>query len=448
MSPFARYSARFTRHKAFTFGTGLLFVLFFSVTLISGCQSHTSEGKKQSQEHNKKEKSSAEKRMMMAPAVSVITPVIRDEPITKTAAGTLASPNAVTLTPQVSGTIKTVHVRSGQEVKKGDLLFSLDAQPFETALRSAKAKLDGDRAQALYASQQVQQLKPLVEKEYVTRQSYEQAVATATAAKSQILQDKAAIETAQINLEYTQIRAPITGRLGEISLQPGNLVVANNTALTTLVSNRQLLVNFSLPQTVLTDLRQEWPGLGQTPAGEHTPAAPEVVILDEQADHVIGQGHLSFIDNSISANTGTIRLQGLIDNPKGTLWPGQFVTARLTLGKIHNAQIIPASAVQVGDQGNYVYVLTDGSAQMKAINPVLNTPSDAVLGADTLPANTQIIYPLPSRISPGMPVRLKQDADKKKDTAAKRDDNEGRNEDQSADHNPAKPESARPQHGN
>ena len=211
-----------------------------SILALSGCQNQTATDKSGEKEKAKTEKPISGMPGMMTTKVSVITPSVRTVPITMTAAGTLASPNAVTLTPQVSGTIQVVHAKSGQQVEKGDLLFSLDAQPFETALRSARAKLEGDRAQARYAAQQVKQLKPLVEKEYVTRQSYDQSVATALAANAQIAQDEAAIQTAEINLAYTKIRAPITGRLGEISLQPGNLVVANSTALTTLVSNRGL----------------------------------------------------------------------------------------------------------------------------------------------------------------------------------------------------------------
>ncbi|WP_407276737.1 efflux RND transporter periplasmic adaptor subunit [Halothiobacillus sp. DCM-1] len=338
--------------------------------------------------------------------VSVVTPEIATVPITMTAAGTLASPNAVTLTPQVSGTIESVHVRSGQQVTKGTLLFTLDDQPFRTALRSAEAKRVGDAAQLRYAEQQVKQLTPLVKKEYVTRQSFDQAVATANAAQAQLAQDDAAIETARINLGYTVIRAPIDGRLGEITLQPGNLVVANNTALTTLVSNRVLLVNFSLPQAVLEPLRQEWPGFGQQQPGSAQEKAPAITILDEHAIRQISQGVLSFVDNSISTTTGTIRLQGTIDNLQGTLWPGQFVTAQLTLGQISNAQLIPAAAVQLSDQGDYVLVAKQGKAEMVPVKPLRTEGMHAVLPADALPADAQVIYPLPSRIAPGSAIEI------------------------------------------
>lgn len=389
--------------------TALMALALANILLLTACGSSSPSSTNPEKKHespNGKPPEGAGKRfaqMMGGPLkVSVIHPKTETVPITMTAAGTLASPNAVTMTPQVSGTIESVHVRSGQQVTKGDLLFTLDDQPFRSALRSAQAKRVGDAAQLRYAEQQVSQLTPLVKKEYVTRQSFDQAVATANAASAQIAQDDAAIETAKINLAYTKIRAPIDGRLGEISLQPGNLVVANNTALTTLVSNRVLLVNFSLPQSVLEPLRAEWPGFGQS---SHSAAeAPEVVVLDEHATKEIGQGVLSFVDNSISTSTGTIRLQGTIDNTQGRLWPGQFVTAQLTLGRIPNAQLVPAAAVQLSDQGAYVYVLENGKAEMKTVKPARTEGTQAVLPADSLPADAQIIYPLPSRIAPGIPV--------------------------------------------
>lgn len=396
---------------------GHLSLIGFFALLLWGCQNHPTgdAGKAAAQEHTQADaqsenKSPANKRAammgMMGPTqVTVVQPTTRTEPITMTAAGTLSSPNAVTLTPQISGTLQSVPVQSGQKVSQGMLLFTLDAGPFRTALNSAEAKLAGDRAQANYADQQVKQLSPLVQKEYVTRQSFDQAVATAMAAHALIAQDAAAIQTAKINLSYTQIRAPISGRLGQISLQPGNLVVANSTALTTLISTQKLLVNFSLPQSVLNDLRSEWPSLGQPVSeGQTAPPAPRVEVLDEHADRVLGDGFLSFIDNSISATTGTIRLQGLVENPHDLLWPGQFVTARLTLGTIHDAQIIPAGAVQLGDQGAYVYVFKNNKAEMVPITPLRTMATVVALAADSLPADAEIIYPLPARIAPGMAV--------------------------------------------
>lgn len=339
--------------------------------------------------------------------VTVVRPTVKTVPVTATAAATLASPNAVTLTPQVNGTLQSVHVLSGQAVKAGQLLFTLDAAPFRTALNAAEAKLKGDLAQARYTAQQVKQLTPLVEKDYVTRQSYDQAVASAQAANAQVAQDQAAIQTAKINLSYTEIRAPISGRLGEISLQPGNLVQANSTALTTLVSIQKLLVNFSLPQRVLNDLRKEWPGLGQPDdAGGKSVPGPLIDILDEQAEHLLGHGRLTFVDNAINPTSGTIRLQGLIDNTTGQLWPGQFVTARLTLRTIPNAEVVPATAVQLGDQGSFVYVVRHDKAETLPVQPIHTLATEVALPGGSIPADTQIIYPLPGRIAPGMAVRI------------------------------------------
>lgn len=351
--------------------------------------------------------------------VSVVYPVIQTVPITMTAAATLSSPNAVTLTPQISGTLQSVHVVSGQQVKAQQLLFSLDAAPFRTALNSAEAKLKGDLAQARYAEQQVKQLTPLVEKDYVTRQSYDQAVASAQAANAQVAQDQAAIQTTKINLSYTEIRAPISGRLGEISLQPGNLVQANSTALTTLVSTKNLLVNFSLPQSVLTDLRHEWPSMGQPGSnGKAATPGPHIDLLDDQAIKLLGQGHLSFIDNAINPTTGTIRLQGSITNDHDMLWPGQFVTARLTLKEIPHAEVLPATALQLGDQGSFVYLVRQGKAEILAVHPIRTQATEVALPAGSIPLDAAVIYPLPGRIAPGMAVQIKAPPKKPADSAA------------------------------
>lgn len=399
-------------------------LLGLSATLLSGCSDKAAETKPAAtaaQEKSTAGKPTGEKPteppagnrggrrgMMGGPQpVSVVRPMIKTVPITATAAATLSSPNAVTLTPQVSGTLQSVHVVSGQQVKIGQLLFSLDAAPFRTALGSAEAKLKGDLAQARYTEQQVKQLTPLVEKDYVTRQSFDQAVASAQAASAQVSQDQAAIQTAKINLSYMEIRAPISGRLGEISLQPGNLVQANSTALTTLVSIHKLLVNFSLPQSVLDDLRREWPGMGQpVTQGETSHMGPRVDILDEQAVHTLGNGHLIFVDNTIDPSSGTIRLQGLIDNPTGQLWPGQFVTARLTLREIPNAEVLPATAVQLGDQGSFVYVVRNDKVETLAVQPIRTLATEVALPTGSIPIDTQVIYPLPGRIAPGMAVHV------------------------------------------
>lgn len=334
--------------------------------------------------------------------VEVIHPDVRNVPITTTAAGSLSSSHTINIAPQVTGLLNAVEARSGEQVRKGQILFRIDPASYRADLTSAEAKLKGDIAQQRYAEEQVRQLKPLVAKDYVTRQTFDQAVATAQAARAQVAQDQASIRTARLNLSYTVIRAPIDGRLGEVSLQAGNLVQANSTTLVTLRAIDPLWVNFTLPQSILPKLQRIWPGLGV-----NNQPGPALEILSEDASTKLGKGHLSFADNTVSDTSGTIKLQGVVQNPDGRLWPGQFVTVRLTTGTIDNGVVIPAAAVQIGNDNNYVYVVRDGKVAMQTIHQKLTVGTQAVLASDGLTPKSQVIFPVPSRLRPGMPVTVK-----------------------------------------
>lgn len=329
--------------------------------------------------------------------VQVVRPATETVPITATAAGTMSSPHSVTIAAQVTARLDKVWVRSGQTVRKGQVLFTLNAAPYRAALAEAEAKLKGDEAQARYSAGQVDSLKPLVAKDYVTRQTYEQAVATAQADRAQVAQDRAAIETARLNLAYTTLRAPIAGRLGVIALQPGNMVQANSTDLVTLKQMSPLLVNFALPQSMLSQV------LGLPKTGDNG----SLQVLHEDTAEVIGAGHLTVVNNGVSSSTGTVSLQGEVGNAQSRLWPGQFVTVRLRLGALKNALVVPAGAVQPGQQGSFVYVVVNGRAVVRPVTVALTTADKAVIGKG-LKSGDEVIYPLPARIRPSAPVKLLQ----------------------------------------
>ena len=327
-------------------------------------------------------------------AVQIVRPVSETVPLTVTAAGTMSSPHSVTITARITGRLDKVWVSSGQTVRKGQVLFTLDAAPYEAALAEAKGKLRGDEAQARYSAGQVESLKPLVAKDYVTRQAYEQAVATAQADRAQVTQDRAALETARLNLGYTTLRAPIAGRLGVISLQPGNVVQADSASLVTLKQMSPLLVNFSLPQAMLQQV------LTLTGSGSNG----EIEVMHEDLGTVLAKGHLKAVDNGVSASTGTIGLQGEVDNADGALWPGQFVSVRLRLGALTDALVLPSGAVQPGQDGTFVYVVHEGKAVVRKVTVRLTTASKAVIGQGLGTSDT-VIYPLPARIRPNAPVK-------------------------------------------
>ncbi|WP_455385899.1 efflux RND transporter periplasmic adaptor subunit [Acidihalobacter prosperus] len=330
-------------------------------------------------------------------AVQTVRPATETVPVTATAAGTMSSPHSVTIVSQVTARLDKVWVHSGQTVDKGQLLFTLDAASYRAALTEAEAKLKGDEAQARYSAGQVESLKPLVAKDYVTRQTYDQAVATAQADRAQVAQDRAALETARLNLAYTTLRAPIAGRLGVIGLQAGNMVQANSTNLVTLKQMSPLLVNFALPQSMLSQV------LGLPKSGDNG----SLQVMHEDTGEVIGNGHLTAVDNGVSSSTGTISLQGEVGNADGRLWPGQFVTVRLQLGALKNALVVPAGAVQPGQDGSFVYLVRNGKAVVQPVTVALTSADKAVIGKG-VKSGDEVIYPLPARIRPNAPVKVLQ----------------------------------------
>ncbi|MEJ2479324.1 MAG: efflux RND transporter periplasmic adaptor subunit [Acidihalobacter sp.] len=328
-------------------------------------------------------------------AVQTVRPATETVPVTATAAGTMSSPHSVTIVSQVTARLDKVWVHSGQTVEKGQLLFTLDAASYRAALTEAEAKLKGDEAQARYSAGQVESLKPLAAKDYVTRQTYDQAVATAQADRAQVAQDRAALETARLNLAYATLRAPIAGRLGVIALQPGNMVQANLTNLVTLKQMSPLLVNFALPQSMLSQV------LSLPKSG----ANGSLQVMHEDTGQVIGTGHLTAVDNGVSSSTGTISLQGEVGNAHGRLWPGQFVTVRLQLRALKNAVVVPAGAVQPGQDGSFVYLVRSGKAVVQPVTVELTGADKAVIGKG-VKSGDEVIYPLPARIRPNAPVKV------------------------------------------
>lgn len=328
--------------------------------------------------------------------VEVIKVITRDMPVTITSVGTVASPHTVTVSPQVTGMLSTVMVHSGQTVKAGQVLFHIDPLPFYTALREAEAKLAGDRAQQVYTATQLASLRPLVAKDYVTRQSFEQARAAAVAAAAQVEQDRYAVESARIALAYTTIHAPISGRLGAVEVKSGNVVQASNTALVTINQMDPMDIDFSVPQSTLSSTRR--------------------ALLQRQVDNVaiyreadqgrpLGKGRLDFVDNNVAATTGTVALKARAENPQETLWPGQFVVVRLTLRTMHHARVVPAGCVQQGQQGPFVYVVRNRHALVRKVALAFIEDHLAVIRSGLQPGE-MVVDPVPARMRPDSPVKI------------------------------------------
>ena len=279
-----------------------------------------------------------------APVVAA-TAVTKDVPLTVDAIGTVEPYNTVSIKAQVGGEIARVAFREGQDVKKGDVLFVIDQRPYQAALQAAKANLDRDKARLQSADLQAGRYAGLVKKDYVTQQQYDDSVANAGALKATVQADAAAVEQARLNLEYCTIRAPIAGRTGNLMVQLGNVIKANDATLVVLNQISPVYVSFSVPEKYLSEIRRQ------------QDIKPRPVTASSPSGGGVHEGTLTLVNNTVDQATGTILLKATFPNTDRALWPGTFVNVALRLSTSRGAVVIPSQAVQRGQQGEYVFVL-------------------------------------------------------------------------------------------
>jgi multidrug efflux system membrane fusion protein len=313
-------------------------------------------------------------------------------PVTIPAVGTAEPVATVQIRAQVTGQLSAIHFSEGQDVKKGAPLFSLDARPFEAALQQAEAVLARDTAQAKNAQSQRVRYEDLFKRGLIPRDQYETQMATATALESTLAADQAQIENAKLNLQYTRIIAPISGRTGSLNVHQGDLIRANDTTPLVVINQvAPIYVTFSVPGRFLPDIRRynaQHPLRIEAriqPAG--TPGAPQIAPPNagampadatdggskadppsNPAPLAIEAGNVSFIDNTVDPTTGTIRLKGTFGNEDHALWPGLFVQVTLVLRTDQNAIVVPSVAVQSSQAGQFVFVVKpDKTAEVRNV---------------------------------------------------------------------------------
>jgi multidrug efflux system membrane fusion protein len=315
-----------------------------------------------------------------------------------TAIGRVEAYSTVDIKAQVDAQVMQVHFKEGQMVRKGDLLFTLDRRPFEAALRQVQANLAKDKAQAAQASADEQRYAYLLKQGVGSQQQYDQAHATAGAETASVAADEAAVQTARLNLAYTEIRAPIDGRTGDLLVHAGNLVKANaDTAMVVINQIQPVYVDFSVPESQLADVRR-YVQERQLPV--------EVSVPGQKKAHE--DGVLSFIDNTVNQTTGTIMLKGLFANKDSQLWPGQFVNTALVLNERPNTIVIPAQAVQSGIDGSYVFVVNPHmKAETRTVAVGTSTDGHTVVESG-LKAGETVVTDGQLRLVPGMTVTIKQ----------------------------------------
>lgn len=345
--------------------------------------------------------------------VTVAKVTQKNVPLNVRAIGNVEPINSVTVRPQVGGVLLRVNFAEGQEVGKGDLLFEIDPRPLQAALAQAQAMLARDKASAQDAEATARRYAVLVKKEYVTQQQAENADAQAQALKAAVAADEAAVLQARLNLAYSQIRSPVTGRTGTVLIHAGNVVKATDDKLVVIDQLEPIYVSFSLAEQLLPQIRARGASAKLPVSAAPATNQPGAGVEQRAAGAMAAERHggvLTFVDNTVDSQTGTIRLKATFANKDQALWPGQFVDVLLTLGEQQGAVVAPAEAVQRGQQGEYVFVVkNDSTVESRPVTVSRSDPREAVIEKGLEPGET-VVTDGQLRLQQGTKVQIKGEA--------------------------------------
>jgi multidrug efflux system membrane fusion protein len=335
-----------------------------------------------------------------------------DIPVILEALGTVTPSASVTVRPQVSGVITEVRFREGQMVNKGDVLAVIDRRPFQMALAQAKAQQQRDEAELDNAQVTLERYKTLLSQDSIAEQDVDTQAATVKQLGGTVAADRAASGTAQLNLDYSEIKSPIAGRTGLRVINAGNYIGAGDTSGIVVVTQISPTdVEFTVPQDRVGEITE--------PVSRGEPLG--ITALDRTRSNTLASGVFSTLDNQVDTTTGTVRAKARFDNKDGALFPSQFVNVRLTLRTIKGAVTLPVSAVRNGADGDFVWILqTDQTATMRKVTRGQAT-NDIVQISDGLKVGEVVITEGGDRLQEGGRVILPADAVKPAAGAANAD---------------------------
>jgi membrane fusion protein, multidrug efflux system len=320
-------------------------------------------------------------------------------PVNLNSIGSVQSLRTVTIKSQVDGIIEQINFKEGDEVKAGDLLVTLDHRPFENNLSMAQADLATARAQADHAESDVERYKPLNEQAMVSKDIYTQLVTTAETAKATVQVKEAALANAQLQLGYTEIKAPIDGRTGQLQLHEGALVKANDVGFPLITINElaPISVAYSVPESYLDRVRQALQTGGKI----------AVTAVGTDSASKKASGILEFVDNSVDPTTGTVLLKATFANADRELWPGELVNISTQLGADADAIVVPAPAVQNGQNGSQVFVVkSDQTVELRPVK-VARTIGNLAVIADGLKEGETVVTDGQLRLVPGAHIEVR-----------------------------------------
>jgi RND family efflux transporter MFP subunit len=337
--------------------------------------------------------------------VNVVSPQRRDVPVLLSANGTVSPISTVDLHPQTTSTIVKVHIKEGQFVKQGELMFSLDSRSENANVEKAQAQVMRDRATLADLERQYQRSMDLLAQKFIAQGAVDTLRSQVEQARAVLNADLAATQAVKVDASYTSIRAPMTGRVGAINVYPGSLVQLS-TSLTTVTQLNPINVAFTLPESALAGL------LAAQQAG--------AVAVEVESGGQQFKGKLSFIDNAVDPMAGVIRVKAEFDNAKTQLWPGQYVGTKLTVQTLKDVLVVPQNAIISNTRGTFVYTVAPDQTAVVANVKRLHTfgPYAAVTG---LNGDEKIIVEGKQNLRPGGKVRVADAEGKKKSEGKKKD---------------------------
>jgi multidrug efflux system membrane fusion protein len=356
--------------------------------------------------------------------VTVGTTIQKTVPVQLRAIGNVQAYSTISVKSRIAGQLMRVYFKEGQDVKQGEPLFTIDPRPFEAALRQAEANLERDMAQvkqaeanlerdtaqAKNAQVDAERYKLLFEKGVVAKQQYDNFRTNAEAleatvradraakvnAEATVVADRAAVENARLQLGYCSIRSPIDGRTGSLIVQEGNMIKENDVIMVVINQITPIYVSFSVPEQHLAEIKK-YMALGKL----------QVEALVPMNEERVERGVVTFVDNAVDISTGTIRLKGTFANNEKRLWPGQFVNVVLTLTTEPNVIVVPSEAIQIGQEGQYVFVVkSDLTVEFRPVVSGITINGETVIQKG-LKVDEKIVTDGQLRLYPGAKVEIK-----------------------------------------
>lgn len=323
--------------------------------------------------------------------------ILRDVPLYLDEIGNCTAFETVTIQPQVSGPITEIHFTDGQEVKKGDMLFTIDPRPYQAALDKAIATLDQDRAKDFYNQAQLKRNEELSKTKVVAPQDLDSARSNALASASTLKADEAAIEQARINFDYCSIRSPIDGRASKRMVDVGNVVAANATQLLLIQRQDPIYVDFTIPESALPKVRSYLASGGGS-------LKIQASFADDPAKNRTGE--FNFLDSGVQQNSGTVRMRALLENKDRLFWPGQFVNVRILLDSLKDAVLVPNDALQIGANGPSIFIVKpDNTVELRLVKPGQRQGADLVI-SEGLKADETVVTTGQLGLAPGTKVAV------------------------------------------